>query len=190
MKELSFSMTTIAVMTTIGSVCRIVVSPAIGRIADKKSFSYSMTLCFGIVAAAYIAQGFAAPGWTRWLYLVYLCLHSFAMAGINSGVINLIYDYVVPEERAVALGVKNSISGIVVLLMALVGGVILANIQDAGGFKIFGANLYAQQVLAFITFFLSLGVVAYLRLVVAPLKRVCERDAKEEEEICQGQNNA
>ena len=172
-EELAFEFTVIAMISTAGSVCRILVSPLLGKIADKYSFATSMTLSFIVVGVSYVFQVFTAPS-TRWLYLVSVCLHSFAMAGINSGVINLIYDYVVPADRAVAMGVKNALGGILAFLTALVSGLVLDNIQAAGGFKIFGFNLYAQQVLAVFSLVAVSLLIIYMRTVIAPLKRVSE----------------
>lgn len=169
--ELGFQFTVIAMISTVGSVCRILVSPILGKIADKYSFATSMTLSFIVVGVSYVFQIFTAPS-TRWLYLVSVCLHAFAMAGINSGVINLIYDYVVPAERAVAMGVKNALGGILAFLTALVSGFVLDNIQSAGGFKLFGFNLYAQQVLAFFSCVSVSLLIVYMRRVIAPLKHV------------------
>ena len=94
------------------------------------------------------------------------------MAGINSGVINLIYDYVVPEDRATAMGVKNALGGILGFLAALLSGFILGKIQAVGGLKIFGLTLYAQQVLALFSFAVTIILIVYMRTVIAPLKRV------------------
>ena len=187
-EELAFSFTLITVMSMIGSFCRILVSPLVGRIADKKSFSYSMTLCFGVVAVAFLAHTFTMPGPLKWLHLVYLCLHAFAMAGINSGVINLIYDYVVPDERSVALGVKNAIGGILSFFAALIGGAILAKIQANGGMHLFGITVYAQQFLAFLTFIIVILLIVYMRVVIAPLKRVSGDDEKPLEEACESES--
>lgn len=170
-EELAFTFTIISLITTIGSICRIVVSPLIGKIADKYSFSFSMTLSFCVVAVGFLCVCFTTPE-TRWLYLGYSCMHSFAMAGINSGVINLIYDYVAPEDRAVALGVKNALGGIIGFLAALVSGAILENIQASGGLEIFGLNLYAQQVLAFMSLVVTVLLIIYMRVVIRPLHRV------------------
>lgn len=177
-KELAFSMTLITIMTSIGSVCRIAVSPLVGRIADKKSFSYSMTLCFAIAAAAFSFNIFAAPGPARWLHLVYICLQAFAMAGINSGVINLIYDYVDPEDRSAALGIKNAIGGILAFLAALIGGAILDGIQalPGGTLRIFNVPVYAQQVLSVLSLTVIIILIIYMRVVIAPMKRVKKND--------------
>jgi MFS family permease len=142
-----------------------------GKIADKYSFATSMTLCFSVVAVGFLSMVFTTPE-TRWLYLAYACLHAFAMSGINSGVINLIYDYVVPEDRATAMGVKNALGGILGFLAALLSGFILGKIQTAGGLTVFGATLYAQQFLAFLSFAVTIILIIYMRTVIAPLKRV------------------
>ena len=177
-EELAFSFTVITIISTVGSFARIFASPVIGRLADKRSFSFSMTVCFAIIAVGFLSVCFTTPE-TRWIYIVYTCLHGIAYAGINSGVINLIYDYVVPEDRAVALGIKNSIGGIVGFLAALVSGAILAGIQAKGGFRIFGLNLYAQQVLSFMSFVAVVLLIVYMRFVVMPMRRV-EVDYQEE----------
>ena len=186
-EELAFSITVITVMTMAGSLCRIAASPLLGRIADRRSFAFSMTLCFAVMALAYACILFTFPGNARWLYLGYICLHSFAMGGVNSGVINLIYDYVVPEERTAALGIKNAFGGIVSFFTALGAGALLARIQANGGFSFFGITLYAQQVLAFSTVAVILCLLVYMRRVIAPMKRVsvdAEITSTEKEFVC------
>lgn len=176
-EELAFTMTMITVMSMAGSLCRIAVSPLLGRIADRRSFAFSMTLCFGIMALAYTCIVFTFPGRLRWLYLGYICLHSFAMGGINSGGINLIYDYVVPEERTAALGIKKAIGGFVSFFTALGSGMLLAKIQASGGFRLFGQTFYAQQILAALTVVVTLCLLIYMRRVIAPMKRITEEKA-------------
>ncbi len=186
-EELAFSMTVITILTTAGSLCRIAVSPLLGRIADRRSFAFSMTLCFAVMALAYTCILFTFPGNARWLYIGYICLHSFAMGGINSGVINLVYDYVVPEERTAALGIKNALGGFVSFFTALGAGALLALIQAKGGLHLFGITFYAQQVLALLTVAVILCLLVYMRRVIAPMKRVgvdAETTSAEKEFIC------
>jgi len=170
-EELAFSFTVIAVISTVSSISRIIMSPIFGRLADKYSFASSMTLAFGCAAFSFLAIVFTSPG-TRWLYVLYSSVYGFSQAGINSGVINLIYDYVEPSDRAVAMGVKNALGGIVAFFVAVGAGLILSSIQAADGIVIFGTNLYAQQFLAIIAFAITLLLIAYMRLVIAPIKKV------------------
>lgn len=170
-EELAFSFTLIAVLSTVSALARIIASPILGKIADKYSFATSMTIAFSLAAVGFFAAAFTAPQ-TRWLYIAYSCFHGFAMAGINSGVINLVYDYVEGEDRAAAMGVKNALGGVLAFLTALISGAIMSEIQAAGGFKLFGITLYAQQVLSVLSVVAVLILIVYMRAVIAPLHRV------------------
>ena len=169
-EELAFSFTVIALLSTIGSLARLLASPLLGKIADKHSFATSMIIAFVLAEIGFLAMVFTAPG-TRWLYLVYTCFHGFAMAGINGGILNMVYDYVEKDDRATAMGVNNALGGIIAFFTALLSGAILAGIQKIGGFRIFGAMLYAQQVLSILSCVAILILIIYMRLVIVPLKR-------------------
>ena len=80
------------------------------------------------------------------------------------------------------MGVQNALGGILGFLSALVGGVILAGIQANGGFNFFGINIYAQQVLSAITVVFVIGLVFYMRTVIAPMKRVAYSATDNEED--------
>lgn len=180
-EELAFSFTTIALLTTVGSIARILASPVLGRIADKYSFATSMTIAFGLAGLGFLAMVFTSPE-TRWLYIGYACFSGFAMAGINSGVINFVYDYVEHQDRAAAMGVKSAIGGFLAFFTALISGAIMSAIQKNGGFKLLGANLYAQQVLSMLSCIAVIVLIVYMRLVIAPLKRVDEIESALKEE--------
>ena len=169
-EELAFSFTVIALLSTIGSLARLLASPLLGKIADKHSFATSMIIAFVLAEIGFLAMVFTAPG-TRWLYLVYTCFHGFAMAGINGGILNMVYDYVEKDDRATAMGVNNALGGIIAFFTALLSGAILAGIQKTRGFRIFGATLYAQQVLSILSCVAILILIIYMRLVIVPLKR-------------------
>ena len=172
--ELAFSMFMISLISNVGIICRIVASPIMGRLADKKSFAFSMTLSFLLVGIGFLGNIFVTPGPMRWLYLIYACMQGFAMGGINSGVINLIYDYVEPADRAAAMGIKNAIGGIVGFFATLLSSLLLGKIQSLPGktVEIFGIPMYAQQVLSGISLVFTVGLIIYMRLVIAPMKRV------------------
>lgn len=170
-EELAFNFTTIALFSTASAITRILASPLLGKIADKYSFATSMTISFSLAALGFLAMVFTAPT-TKWLYVIYTCLYGFSMAGINSGVINLIYDYVEDRDRAAAMGVKNALGGILAFFTALISGAIMASIQENRGFNILGTTLYAQQVLSILSLVTVIILIIYMRVVVAPLKRV------------------
>lgn len=171
-EELAMSFTLITVISTIGLFARIAVSPIMGKIADKKSFTYSMTLCLVMQCIAYIGAIFTSVGDARWFYIVYSCFAGFAMAGMNSGFLNLVYDFVRPEDRAVAIGVKAAVGGTLGFVSTLISGFVLDEIQKAGGVKIFGRSLYAQHVLSAVSLAVLILAVVYMNKVVKKMKNI------------------
>lgn len=176
-KELAFTLTMLTLFGIVASLARILVSPILGRLADKTSFALSMLLCFAIMTVAFLFMVFTAPGASRWAYLGYTILHAVAMGGINSGAMNLIFDYVTPEQRTAALGIKNAISGFLAFFVSFLGGRILAAIQANGGLSLFGIRLYAQQFLALLSVVIILLLMFYIKVVVFPLRRNGRDDA-------------
>lgn len=189
-EELAFSFTVIAVLSTVSAIARILASPLLGKIADKYSFATSMTISFILAAIAFSAMIFTVPS-TRWLYAVYASFYGFSMAGINSGVINLVYDYVEDKDRAAAMGVKNALGGVLAFLTALLSGAIMSAIQSGGGFKIFGITLYAQQILSILSVVAIVILIAYMRLIIVPLHRVSDVEgaAKEQKDTDNDNSN-
>lgn len=175
-EELAFKMSIITAITIVGVVARIVASPLMGRISDQKSFSFTMILCTVLLGISFVGAAFAAPGAARWIYLVYVIFYGFSTAGLNSGLLNLVYDYVAPADRAAALGIKNACGGFVGFLASLGAGAILAKIQAMGGLTVFGITLYAQQFLAIISAIIIPLFILYIVKVIVPMQRV-DRDA-------------
>ena len=105
------------------------------------------------------------------LYLAHYVLYAASMAGINSGLTNITYDYIDEGCFAQAMGARNAVSGIVGFLASLLGGAIVSRIQAAGN-TLFGLNVYAQQVNSAITFALLIALLAYTRLVIARMPRL------------------
>ena len=127
-----------------------------------------------------IGAAFTSPGTARWIYLVYVVFYGFSTAGLNSGLLNLVYDYVAPADRAAALGIKNACGGFVGFLVSLGAGAILTKIQSAGGLTIFGITLYAQQVLAIISALIIPLFILYIVKVIVSMQRV-DRDAAKDD---------
>jgi hypothetical protein len=104
------------------------------------------------------------------MYFVYYILYSVGFAGINSSIINLIYDYVDDDRRTNALALVNAASGFVGFFATLAVSPLVAAIQNNGN-KIFGINLYAQQLLSMISIVFVLLIIVYLVFVISKLKR-------------------
>ncbi len=173
-EELAFSFTVITILSTVALGCRIAASPLMGRLADKYGFRTTMFISILLEAVAFFGTVFTAPGNMRYMYIVYAVFSGFGMAGLNSGLMNLVYDYVSPDERSVAMGIKSAVGGVVGFLVTVAAGSALSSVQENGGLRIFGVTMYAQQVLSAASLLVVLLLLLYVRIVIYKMKRVDE----------------
>ena len=87
------------------------------------------------------------------------------MAGANSALINLVYDYVSVDRRSDAIAVTQTIAGIIGFVTTLGVSPLVSYIQKAGN-TLFGFNVYAQQVLSAIAFVVTALLVVYLKVTL------------------------
>lgn len=167
--ELRFSLTEVSLITMGCSFARMLVSPLAGHYADKNSWCKLLMICVSIAAAGSFVNMFTSPG-SRWCYIASNLCYYIAMAGINSSLFNIAYDYVDESHFSIALGAKNAVGGAVGFLVSLVGGLIVSAMQD-GGNSLFGRTVYAQQILSCVSFLLLIGMVVYLAVVVRKLPK-------------------
>ena len=178
-KELGFSMVLISVISALGCLARALFSRPMGGFADKYSFSTMLILCFGFLALALLINTFTVPSNGKIFYTAYVVIHAFALAGINSSLINLIYDYVPSRMRVAALAFQNILAGLIGFLATVICSRLVAYIQSHGN-QFLGINVYAQQILNAIGFVISLLAILYLCTVVKKIRRVTVDDTMPE----------
>ncbi len=177
-KELAFSMTFISVVSMVGSLTRALFSRPMGKFADKYSFSKMLVVCFSIAAISFGINIFTVPSNGTVFYIIYHILHCIAMAGINSATINLIYDYVEPNQRVQALALKQTLAGFAGFFITLIISPLVQLIQNNGNY-IFGLPLYAQQVTSLFSFVVVLLIIVYMFFVVSKIKRKVLNETQE-----------
>lgn len=173
-EELAFSFTEITLLSTVSLLARIVMSPLMGRIADKYSFKTSMALSFAFKCLGLIAILFTFPGQMRWFYAVYCLFTGFAMAGANSGFLNIVYDYIPEQERASVLGLKSTAAGLTGFFAAILSGVMLSSIQENGGVNLFGITFYAQQIQSLVSIAAIALLTVYTYTIIGKMKKAEE----------------
>lgn len=169
-KELGFSMVFVSALAIVYALVRAVFERPIGRLADKKGFAASLNVCYIAELAALAVAVFMRPENGAITYSVYYVLFAICSAGISSGELNLIYDYVGENERVVALAIKATAGGLAGFLTTLALSPLVALIQ-ARGLTIFGVNIYAQQVTSLIGLVLCVILIVYNTVVVKKIKR-------------------
>ena len=168
--ELGFSLTQVSVIGIVYSVTRCFASPLMGKYADKKGWSRLLSICFLIAASGFAVNFFAAPG-TRYLYVAGHCLYAVAMAGLNSGIVNITFDYIDAEHFSAAMGMRNALGGVIGFLMTVLGSRVVSAIQ-ANNNSLFGFPVYAQQVLSLLTCAIMIAAVFYTRTVIKKLPKL------------------
>jgi len=174
-KELGFSMSFLAVLSLLGAVARILASVFFGKYADKYSFARMLRLCYCLAGASFVFAAFARPGNGHILYTIYAILGAMSMGGINSATINLIFDHVVPEKRTLVLGMRQTVYGITGFLTSAAVTPLLQLIQGRGN-RVFGLEIYAQQVLSVMAVICVILVLVYLERVVMKLRPVADTE--------------
>ena len=168
--ELGWQLTFVSLLNAFTSVTRACVSRPIGRYADKTSFATMLNFCFTVAAVSFFVNMFTTPQTSAVTYTLYSVLYVIGIAGINSGEINLIYDFVDPSRRVGALAIKNFLAGTAGFLTTLAISPLVDFIQ-ANDNTLFGIPVYAQQVTSLIACVLTVGVIVYLNLVVRKIPR-------------------
>lgn len=165
LNELGFSLKLISVLGILASIARIIVSPLWGRYADRKSFAAMLEKAYMALGAAFLCAALANPTNGKVLFAMYYIFNGVASGGINSGMLNLVLDCAKPEERADALAICQTISGLTGFAATLLFSAVVTTLQN-GGNQLFGFTVYAQQALSAVSLAATVGMIAYIRLRV------------------------
>ena len=163
--ELGFSLKLISVIAISGSVSRILFSRFWGKYADKYSFANMIEKCFIILGLGYLCYAFATPKTGLVAVIGYTLLHGIAMGGINSALINLVFDYVTPDKRSDSLAICQAASGIVGFTSTLIVSPLVTHIQKSSN-TFLGIPIYAQQVLSILSLVLTVIAIIYVRTIL------------------------
>ena len=163
--ELALSLKTVSVLVILGNVSRILVSRFWGKYADRKSFAAMTEKCLIFLGIAQICALFTVPKNGEVMFALYYFFYGVAMGGINSALINLIFDYVAPEKRSDSLAITQAASGLVGFLTTVCLSPLVTLVQDSNN-TIFGVNIYAQQLCTLISLLFTAVSVIYVKKVI------------------------
>jgi MFS family permease len=163
--ELGLNLKFISVITMCGSISRLLVSKFWGGYADKRSFAAMIEKCFVFLAMGQLAVIFAIPETGKIMFVIYQIFHGVALGGINSALINLIFDYVPVDKRANSLAVTQAVAGVVGFMTTLLISPLVSYIQNNGN-TLCGIRIYAQQFITVIAFVFTIISIIYIRKVV------------------------
>ncbi len=165
-KELAFTASFSSLIIIVGSLIRAAMSRPMGHFADRTSFRKMLSICFIIEAVAFGLNIFTAPSNGKWMYFIFYVLYCIGMAGVNSAVINLVFDYVEFDQRTSALALQQTCAGVAGFLITLALSPFISFIQKSD------SALYAQQIMSIVSCGVALLLVLYVNTVIRKLKKV------------------
>lgn len=165
LNELGFSMTVVSVLSLVYALLRSIVSRPMGALGDRRSFVSTMSIGFIAIALGFILLSVGG----RIGYIVYYMLYAVTLAATNSGQLNIIYDYVAPENRSGAVAILYTIGGFSGFFATMAIRPLVDHIQASGNRFLGIDNVYAQQVLGVFGAIGALLCLLYLNLVVRRL---------------------
>lgn len=179
---LGFSTTYASIVIIISSVARAVFSRPIGKFADKHSFGKMLYICFALEGVAFMINIFTVPSNGKVMYMAFYIIYAVGQAGINSSIVNLAYDYVPSHQKTGAVALVNTFSGFAGFFTTLLVSPLVDRIQKNGN-KLFGINMYSQQLMSTFSTLMVIGILVYLALVInkIPCRQKINQSQEEKE---------
>ncbi len=166
--DLGFSMTAVSLISVGYAMIRALVSAPLGMLGDKRSFVTSMSLSLVAMTVGLTVNSFGG----RVCHIIFYILYAVTLAGMNSGIMNVIFDYVDREKRNGAVAMLYTVGGLVGFAATLAVKPIVDYVQKNGNSFLFFDHIYAQQILSVLGAALALATLAYINTVVKRLNKV------------------
>ncbi len=167
-KDLLLTVFAVQLINIFANAVRMLVSKAFGQYSDKHSFAKGMELAMIIASVGFLFNAVTMPE-TKYFIIIYTVLYSVSLAGTNQNSFNITYSYVDAKYIAQAMAIKYSIGGIFGFMASIMGGRILSIVQ-ANDNIVLGVRIYGQQILAFISFVLTVIAVVFTKLIIEKQK--------------------
>ena len=113
-------------------------------------------LCFVLAFFAFASVIFANKETGTVCFILYYVFFSAAMGGINSSLINLVFDVAPKEIRSDALALTQAFSGTAGFIVSVISGSLLTFIS--------GFGVYPQQILSVFAALFTLVCLAFLQI--------------------------
>jgi len=160
-KELGFSMTLVSGIVMIANFARLLCSRMWGAYADKHSFASMVKICLALIAVSFLISAATVPANGLIFYTLHHVIYYAAMSGVDSALINLIFDYIPEQTRADALAICHAIGGLAGFVTAFLASLLVAHIQAAGNLFL-GIPMYAQQAVSVLAFLAVIGCLLFI----------------------------
>lgn len=174
LKELGLSFTFLMVISFVGNMLRIAITPAVGRLGDRfgMAFVYKYSLV-GILM--YFAMYVMAVPSNAVIVTIFATLFSgLGWSFASIGLFGVQLEMISEEKRTIQLSIISSVAGIYGFLVSLISGNFLDWLQRAG-LTLAGRPIYAQQITNALGALFLLVLILYQKFVVQKRERELRR---------------
>ncbi|NLM10210.1 MAG: MFS transporter [Clostridiaceae bacterium] len=169
--KLELSYTFITICGLVNSLCYVIAVSVWGKMADKKSFTYTAMISIALLGVTHIIWFLAANG-TFLTYLIIMLVHitgGISWAGIGISLYNIPYEYTPEEGRTVYLGFNAALSGLIGFISSMLASYMVGAMSDFNGIFL-GLSVTQFQLIFLISGLLILVTSAYIRFAIRPEK--------------------
>jgi len=164
---LKISYTFITISGLVNSICYVIAVSIWGKLADKKSFTYTAMISIALLGLSFIIWFLAVEG-AAFTYFVVMLVHilsGIAWAGINISLYNIPYEYTPDEGRTVYLGFNAALSGLIGFISSMIASYMVGAMSNYKG-SFLGLPVTQFQLIFFASGVLTIATSAYIRFAI------------------------
>lgn len=167
LKELALPFTFLMVISFVGNLLRILITPAMGRLGDRFGMAYMYKYSLVGILLYFVLYMIVAPSNAYPVTIVATIFSALGWSFAGIGLFGVQLELLSEEKRTIQLSILSSLSGVYGFLVSLLAGRLLDFLQKLSP-VIAGKSIYAQQITN------ALGVL-FLALLILYLKFVVQR---------------
>lgn len=165
LNELKLSYTYITVISFVCSLLRILITPVVGKAADRVGMAKTVERGMALVALHYLVMVFARASNGYLTYTIATIFSCCAWAYTGIGFLGIQLEFFDKERRVVLFSLFSAISGIYGFLVSFVTGKLLDFLQKKE-MLIGNVPVYAQQITNLMGLCATVGIILYIRAVL------------------------
>ena len=162
-KELGFSMTFISTVGIIISFLQMFVVYFFGRYSVRHSYASIQRIAYVFALFSFLFIIISTPSNGYVTFTIYRVVSLFFGSASAVSATSLLFAIVPPNERTAAIAFNTIATGLVSFLVTLAVSPLLNSLQSSSP-SLFGIQLYAQQILAFISFCITILLLLYYQI--------------------------
>ena len=162
-KELGFSMTFISTVGIVVSFLQMFVVYFFGRYSMRHSYASILRIAyvFALVAFGFVMLSTTSNGYV--MFTIYRIVNLFFGSASAVSATSLLFTIVPPSERTSALAFNTIVTGLIGFSVTLIVSPILTALQ-ATEITLFGIRIFAQQILAAVSFVITILLLIYYQI--------------------------